>query len=61
MAEGLNDFYPVKVKLDGNCLFNAVSMALFGEEDNATLLRLAAVWQAVTHYDHYFEMVNKAI
>ena len=42
---------------DGNCLYNSVSIALFGSEAHSVELRLSAIHHAVYHYDHYVEMV----
>ena len=43
---------------DGNCLFNSISILLFGDERYASHLRLATIIQAVDHYNHYVKMVS---
>lgn len=43
---------------DGNCLFCSASLLLVGEESLASVLRLLAVVQAVTHFDHYMPKVS---
>ena len=42
---------------DGNCFYNSISTLLFGHEDHSLHLRLASVVHAVSHVDHYIEMV----
>ena len=51
-------FYAVRATANGNCLYNATSVALFGNESRSAELRLASVCHAVDHYDHYVDMVN---
>ena len=43
---------------DGNCLFNSVSILLFGSEERAFQLRMASVLHAVEHFNHYVKMVG---
>ena len=43
---------------DGNCLFNSLSIILFGKEDMAVHLRLSSVLHAVNHFNHYLAMVS---
>lgn len=50
-------FCPIMSTPDGNCLYNSVSIALFGSEAHSVELRLSAIHHAVCHYDHYVEMV----
>lgn len=51
-------FHLVKSTGDGNCLFCSASLLLVGEESLASVLRLLAVVQAVTHFDHYLAKVS---
>jgi hypothetical protein len=51
-------FCPIMSTPDGNCLYNSVSVALFGSEARSVELRLSAIDHAVYHYDHYVEMVG---
>lgn len=46
---------------DGDCLYNSVSIAVTGDEDQSLLLRLAAVLHAVEHFDHYLQMVCRLL
>ena len=50
--------YAGKSTANGDCLFNSVSLALFGNEIYKDALRLASVVHAVDHFDHYVEMVS---
>ena len=50
-------YYTAKTTGDGNCLYSAVSLSLFGEESHSPLIRLAAVCHAVEHFHHYSDMV----
>ena len=60
-AEILQHFQPVTARTlkpiatlgDGNCLFRAVSMALFSTEEHHLLLRLLALIEAVWHQEDY--------
>lgn len=52
------EYCAIQCTADGNCLYNAVSTTLSGNEDNASILRVAALHHAVLHYDHYVKMVN---
>ena len=51
-------FIALKATGDGNCLYNSVSILLFGNEEQAVLLRLASVEYAISHFKHYMEMVS---
>ena len=51
-------FLPCVSTAEGNCLFCAVSLLLFGSEDYHKDLRFAAVHYALMHFDHYLEMVR---
>jgi len=51
-------FAPLKATGDGNCLYNSVSILLFGDEEQAVLLRLQSVEYAISHFKHYMEMVS---
>ena len=42
---------------DGDCLFNLVSILLYGSEEYSHYLRLSSVIHAVHHFDHYLNMV----
>lgn len=42
---------------DGNCLYNSVSILLFGEETKAELLRLSSVIHAIDHFGLYLKKV----
>ena len=42
---------------DGNCLFHSASIALLGNEDISSTLRLFAVLHAVLHFEHYMTKV----
>lgn len=50
--------YPLKTTGDGNCLFNAASIALTGSENSSITFRLASVLHAVQHFDHYKTIVS---
>ena len=52
------EYTPCTASTDGNCLFSSVSIALFGSEQYQAHIRYAAVFHAVQHFDHYFEMVR---
>ena len=54
-------YYTAKTTGDGNCLYSAVSLSLFGEESHSPLIRLAAVCHAVEHFHHYSDMVIIAV
>ena len=43
---------------EGDCLFCAVSIALFGNDRHHKDLRIAAICHAVLHFEHYLEMVS---
>ena len=51
-------FIPLIASANGNCLYNAISILLFGDEEQAVLLRLASVEYAIGHFMHYMEMVS---
>ena len=55
-----NGFVVGKTTGNGDCLFNAASIALFGDENLCDLMRLASVFSAVEHFDHYCKKVNYA-
>ncbi|KAK3103858.1 hypothetical protein FSP39_022462 [Pinctada imbricata] len=44
---------PVSVSGDGNCLFNSLSVAMYGHELYAMELRLRCVLELIEHKDHY--------
>lgn len=46
---------------NGNCLYNSVSVLLFGDEIEADLLRLSSVVHAVEDFDHYLTKVRKRL
>jgi len=48
-----NQYIAASVAGDGNCLFRAVSLALFGRESAYDQLRLLAVIEVLTHRDFY--------
>ena len=47
----------MKSTADGNCLFHSASIALLGNEDISSTLRLFAVLHAVLHFEHYMTKV----
>lgn len=49
----LTRFLPVPVKGDGNCLFRAISYAMYGSEEHYLLLRLLAAIEALSCQDFY--------
>ena len=51
-------YTPCIASAEGDCLFCSVSIALFGSEQYHAHVRLAAVFHAVHHVDHYLEMVR---
>lgn len=51
-------FTALKATGNGNCLYNSVSILLYGDEEQAVLLRLASVEYAITHFKHYMETVS---
>ena len=51
----IEDRMPVKTSGDGNCLFNAVSLALFGTESFATELRLRTALELLLNCEFYGE------
>lgn len=55
MSTGL---LPLKTTGDGNCLFNAASIALTGSENSSITFRLSGVLHAVQHFDHYKTIVS---
>ena len=51
-------FTPCLSRGEGDCLFCAVSIALFGNDRHHKDLRIAAICHAVLHFEHYLEMVS---
>ena len=51
-------YIPCIVSAEGDCLYCAISIGLFGSERHKTELRFAAVAHAVVHYAHYLDMVS---
>ena len=49
----LTRFVPVAVRGDGNCLFRALSVALYGSEEHYMLLRLLCVIEALSCQEFY--------
>jgi hypothetical protein len=49
----LDLFTPVATTGEGNCLFRAVSLALFGTENRHDYLRLATAIEMTLHIQHY--------
>ena len=49
----LKDLTPITTTGDGNCLFNAVSIVLSGNESLAAILRLLTVAELFAHSDFY--------
>ena len=45
---------PIAVEGDGNCLFNCVSLALWGEESRSSLLRLITAIEIVKNTSYYY-------
>lgn len=50
---GLDFGTPIKVKADGNCLFNSISTLLFGNDNKATEIRVRTCIQMCTNSDKY--------
>lgn len=50
-----------RVSADGNCLYNAVSIGLVGNEDLSLILRLLTSIELFEHYKHYQMSVQKTI
>ena len=53
------NFTPCLSRGEGDCLFCAVSIALFGSDKHNKELRIAALCHAILHCEHYLEMVSK--
>lgn len=51
-------FTPLTATGNGNCLYNAISILLFGNEEQAALLRLLSVEYVIGHFIHYVKMVS---
>lgn len=51
------ELVPCVTSAEGDCLFCAVSLLLFGTEIYHKDLRFATVHYALLHYDHYLKMV----
>lgn len=49
----LDNYVPLAVVGDGNCLYRAVSRALYGKEDKHTLLRLMTAMEIAVHHPTY--------
>ena len=49
----LDNYVPLAVVGDGNCLYRAVSQALYGKEDKHTLLRLMTAMEIAVHHPTY--------
>lgn len=47
------DYYPLRSKGDGNCLFNSISTLICGSEKLAVELRLRTVVELTTYFDYY--------
>ena len=47
------DFIPVKVTADGNCLYNAASVLVVGDESLTAILRLLTAAELYLHSDFY--------
>ncbi|XP_077867410.1 vertnin-like [Saccoglossus kowalevskii] len=54
-AGGDEQLKPVSVMGDGNCLFNALSVACVGDESAATELRLRTCIEMVNNEEYYTE------
>ena len=52
------EFYAVQSEANGNCMYNAVSTAIYGNEDSSNVLRFHTLIHAIRHFDHYFERVK---
>lgn len=52
-----SEFTALKCSKDGNSLYNAVSILLYGTEDFSLHLRLAVIVHSAEHIEHYIEMV----
>ena len=44
---------------NGNCFFNSLSIALYGDESKAIKLRFRTAVELITHMDVYEQMQNK--
>ena len=51
-----DDFQAYESSRNGDCLFNSVSLALFGNEHYANRLRLAAVVDGITNSKVYIKV-----
>lgn len=49
----LEDFIPAQVVGDGNCLYRAISRAMYGHEDNHLLLRLVTALEIAENRSNY--------
>ena len=47
------DYYPLRSKGDGNCLFNSISTLICGSEKLAVELRLRTVVELANYFDYY--------
>ena len=52
-----NGYYAGRTTGNGDCLYNSVSLALFGHELCKDAIRLASVLHTIDHFDHYVQMV----
>lgn len=53
LPSNANEYFPIRCKGDGNCLFNAVSKALSGKEDAALELRLRTIKEFIENRKDY--------
>jgi hypothetical protein len=52
---------PIRITGNGNCFYNAISMALFGSEEYYPIIRFATVYALVTskeYFDNYFDVID---
>lgn len=49
---------PCMSPAEGDCLFCAISLSLFGSYTHNTDLRFAALHYGIIHFDHYLQMVS---
>ena len=53
-----NGFTALVATGNGNCMYNSVSLLIFGSERYASHLRLLSAIHALDHFDHYLATVS---
>lgn len=51
--EILNTYVPIKIEGDGNCLFRAVSLALYGNQKEHERLRFLSLVEIIENKPYY--------